>query len=62
MNNMLGENIILLRKEKGLTQEDLERELSISYPAVSMWKNGVSFPDISNPMLFAQFFGRRFFG
>ena len=62
MNDMLRENIVLLRKGKCITQENMERELNISFQAVSMWKNGVSFPDISNPMLFAQFFGRRFFG
>ena len=57
MNNILGENIVRLRKEKGMTQEDLAKELNISYQAVSKWENGVSSPDISNIMLLAQFFG-----
>ena len=57
MNNILGENIARLRKEKGMTQEDLARELNISYQAVSKWENGVSSPDISNIKLLAQFFG-----
>ena len=35
MNNTLGENIARLRKEKGMTQEDLAKELNISYQAVS---------------------------
>ena len=47
MNNILGENIARLRKEKGMTQEDLARELNISYQAVSKWENGVSFPVIT---------------
>ena len=57
MNNTLGENIARLRKEKGMTQEDLAKELNISYQAVSKWENGVSSPDISNIKLLAQFFG-----
>ena len=57
MNNILGENIARLRKERGMTQEDLARELNISYQAVSKWENGVSSPDISNIKLLAQFFG-----
>lgn len=57
MNNILGEKIARLRKERGMTQEDLARELNISYQAVSKWENGVSSPDISNIKLLAQFFG-----
>ena len=57
MNNILGDNIARLRKEKGMTQEDLARELNISYQAVSKWETGVSSPDISNIKLLAQFFG-----
>ena len=57
MNNTLGENIARLRKEKGMTQEDLAKELNISYQAVSKWENGISSPDISNIKLLAQFFG-----
>jgi transcriptional regulator with XRE-family HTH domain len=57
MNDILGENIARLRKEKGMTQEDLARELNISYQAVSKWENGISSPDISNIKLLAQFFG-----
>ncbi len=57
MNNILGEKIARLRKERGMTQEELARELNISYQAVSKWENGISSPDISNIKLLAQFFG-----
>ncbi len=57
MNDILGEIIARLRKERGMTQEDLARELNISYQAVSKWENGVSSPDISNIKQLAQFFG-----
>ncbi len=36
-----------LRKEKGFTQKELAKRLSISDKAVSKWETGVSLPDIS---------------
>ena len=57
MNEKLGEIITHLRKEKGMTQEDLAKELNITYQAVSKWENGISSPDISNIMALAQLFG-----
>ena len=57
MNQKLGEIIARLRKEKGMTQEDLARELNISYQAVSKWENGISSPDFSNIKALAQLFG-----
>ena len=42
MNKTLGTNIMRLRKEAGLTQEQLAKALGISYQAVSKWENGVS--------------------
>ena len=57
MNEKLGEIIARLRKEKGMTQDDLAKELNISYQAVSKWENGISSPDISNIIALAQLFG-----
>lgn len=42
----LGENISALRKEKGLTQEELSEALGVSPQAVSKWENNLSCPDI----------------
>ena len=42
----LGENISRLRREKGLTQEELAEKLSVSPQAVSKWENDISCPDI----------------
>ena len=42
MNQILGNTIARLRKERGMTQEQLANELNISYQAVSKWENGVS--------------------
>lgn len=56
MNQILGNTIARLRKEKGLTQEQLASELNISYQAVSKWENGVSSPDLSNIKRLAEIF------
>lgn len=46
MNNTLGQRISALRREKGLTQEELATRLGVSAQAVSKWENDVSCPDI----------------
>lgn len=43
----MGKRITALRKEKGLTQEQLAEKLGVSAQAVSKWENDVSCPDIS---------------
>lgn len=43
-NVKAGKQIALLRKSKGLTQEDVARELNISPQAVSKWENGHTMP------------------
>ena len=57
MNRTLGNNIARLRKEKGMTQDELARELNISFQAVSKWENGISSPDIVNIKHLAEIFG-----
>ncbi len=37
-----SDNIIKLRKENGITQEQLAEELNVSRQAVSKWERGVS--------------------
>ena len=46
-NVKAGKQIALLRKNKGLTQEDVARELNISPQAVSKWENGHTMPELS---------------
>ena len=38
----IAKNIIALRKNKGITQEQLAEALNISAQAVSKWETGVS--------------------
>ena len=42
---MLGENIKVLRKSKGLTQEELAIRLNVVRQTVSKWEKGYSVPD-----------------
>ena len=42
MNMDLGTRISELRREKGMTQEQLAKLVGISAPAVSKWETGLS--------------------
>jgi len=53
----IGENILKMRKEKGITQEQLADVLCISAGAVSKWETESSTPDISMLPKIADFFG-----
>lgn len=44
---MTGQRIAQLRKEKGLTQNDLAQTLHVSIAAVSKWERGLNFPDLT---------------
>ena len=47
MDMTIGKRIAHLRKEKGLTQEELASHMGISPQAVSKWENDQTCPDIS---------------
>lgn len=42
----IQETIRTLRTEKGLTQEQVAKQLGVSAPAMSKWETGASYPDI----------------
>ena len=48
----IGKFIAILRKERGLTQEELANKLGITKNAVSKWERGISLMDMSllNPL------------
>ena len=56
MNESIGTIIMRLRKENGMTQEQLAKALGITFQAVSKWENGISSPDISALPLLADLF------
>ena len=47
MEMTIGKRIAMLRRQKGLKQEDLANELDVSPQAVSKWENDQTCPDIS---------------
>ena len=52
----IGAFIKELRKEKGLTQEQLAERLNVSGRTVSRWETGANMPDISLLVELAEFF------
>ncbi len=51
------EKIQELRKQKGLTQEELAEALYVSRTAVSKWESGRGYPNIESLKALAKFFG-----
>ena len=45
---IFSEKLQLLRKNKGLTQEELAERLGVSRQAVAKWESGQVYPDIFN--------------
>ena len=56
MNTVFSRQIQKLRKQKGITQEQLAVHLGVSAQAVSKWENG-SYPDGDLLPVIADFFG-----
>lgn len=46
-NQKMGQFILELRKEKGMTQRELAGKLHVTDKAVSKWERGISCPDIT---------------
>lgn len=44
----LGQMISSLRKEKGMTQNDLAEKMNVTDKAVSKWERDLSYPDINS--------------
>lgn len=53
----IGHNILELRKQKHITQEDLAAELGVTAAAVSKWENNYTLPDIMMLCALADYFG-----
>ena len=52
-----SEKLQQLRKQKGLTQEELAQSLYVSRTAISKWESGRGYPNIDSLKAIAQFFG-----
>ena len=54
--NLIGNRIKELRCQKGLTQIEFAKILSVSFQAVSNWERGITPPDIENLINIASYF------
>ncbi len=52
-----NEKLQNLRKQKGLTQEELAQSLYVSRTAISKWESGRGYPNIDSLKVIANFFG-----
>ena len=52
----LSEKIMILRKQKGWSQEELAEKLEVSRQAVSKWERGQASPDIEKILKISQLF------
>ena len=53
----LGENIVALRKKRGLTQEKLAEVFEGSRQSVTKWESGESEPSIDKLIKLSKYFG-----
>lgn len=53
----LEENLVRLRKEHGLSQNDLAEKLNVSRQAVSRWEQGTAMPSTDNLISLSQLYG-----
>ena len=53
----LQENLIRLRKQKGLSQEELAYQLGISRQSVSKWESGTSVPELERLVEISELYG-----
>lgn len=53
----IGNKIKALRKERGITQEQLAENIGVTFQAVSKWETGIALPDITLAPVLASYFG-----
>lgn len=53
----LGEKVVVLRKERGWSQEELANRLGVSRQSVSKWESGTSIPDLERIVDLCEIFG-----
>ena len=51
-----NEKLLKLRKEKGLSQEELGMEMQVSRQTISKWETGQSYPDFTRLVMLSDFF------
>lgn len=54
---MLKDNLVMLRKLNGFSQEEIAEKINISRQAYGKWENGETIPDIEKCALLANVYG-----
>ena len=54
---MLRENLMMLRKAKGFSQEEIAEKIDISRQAYAKWETGATVPDIEKCVRLAEVYG-----
>lgn len=54
---VVGKNLQTLRKAKGMTQQDLARQINYSDKSISKWELGYALPSVDILLDFASFYG-----
>ena len=57
MNIKFGDKLVRLRKQRGMSQEELAAKLGVSRQAVSKWERGEASPDTYNLIQLARAYG-----
>lgn len=52
----IAKTLVVKRKEKGITQEELAKYIGISKASISKWETGQSYPDITFLPLHGYYF------
>ena len=56
---MFKDNLMMLRKMRGMTQEELAEKIDVSRQTLSKYETGESLPDVEKSQLIAEVFAGR---
>jgi transcriptional regulator with XRE-family HTH domain len=55
--NKFKDNLKMLRKEKGIGQAKLAKDIGVSNGIISLWENGIKEPGMNSLISLALYFG-----
>ena len=56
-NQQVGNSLMLLRLQKGLSQQGLAELCGVTHQAVSKWENGTALPDVQTLLFLSRYYG-----
>jgi transcriptional regulator with XRE-family HTH domain len=57
LSEIVGHNLMTMRKAKGMTQQQIAEKLNYSDKSISKWENGYAVPSVDILKEFAEFYG-----